>query len=384
MQPFQIANAGLSLLIAAQALFLVPVLLGRPERRSSSNRWLAALLAAFALNNMLDIAGSLGGTDDAPAMMAINVVLIALMGPLALHHIETALPGGRLERPLRTWAPVWLMALLMLPWLFLTKADLEGATGADATLTPLLLACGIGAMLCLPLLVGHLGRCLWRAMRATRRAADAATGQDAARLAWLALLTRGFLGMWAVLVCSLALTLLGLEQLVELLANIAYLIVIYGLSILALGRPEVFVPPREAGEKVMALLAAPVTKYRKSALTPDDIARLLGKADHAMGQQALWRESGLTLPVLARHIGASVNDLSQALNEGRQVNFFDYVNGFRVEAVKRALSDPDMAGRPVLDLALDAGFNSKSAFNAAFKKLTGQTPSAYRAGSAVG
>ncbi|MQP65834.1 helix-turn-helix domain-containing protein [Niveispirillum sp. SYP-B3756] len=384
MQPIQIANAGLSLLIAAQALFLLPVLLGRPERRSGTNRWLAALLGVFALNNMLDIFGTLSGVEDYPAMTAVSVVLIALMGPLALRHIETALPGRCPERPLRTWAPVLLMALLIMPWLFLTKAEMDRAATADVTVTPLLLASGIGVMLCLPLLVGHLGLCLWRAVQVTRQAAAAATGLDAARLAWLSLLTRGILGMWAVFVCSLVLTLLGLEQVVELLANVAYLVVIYGLSILALGRPEVFTPPREAGEKVMAFLAAPVAKYRKSALTPDDIARLLGKADHAMGQRALWRESGLTLPVLARHIGASVNDLSQALNEGRQVNFFDYVNGFRVEAVKQALSDPGMAGRPVLDLALDAGFNSKSAFNAAFKKLTGQTPSAYRAATAPG
>lgn len=379
MQPFQIANAGLSLLIAAQVLFMVPLLLARPERRPLSNRWLAALLGLFALNNILDVVASLSPLGDHPAFIAVNIWLITPMGPLAFCHIVTALPGGRVERPVRLWLPVLVMALLMAPWLFLTPASLETALSGGGQQAWLALLAGAGAVITLPSLIAFLGACLWGAIRHLDAARKAENGAGAAHLAWLSLLTRGLLLMWAVLTLSLILTLFGGEQVVELAAGIAYLLAIYGLSLLAMGRAEAFVPPREVGERVMALLTSPVAKYRKSALTATDITRLLGKADHAMHQDGLWRESGLTLPALARHVGASVNDLSQALNEGRGVNFFDYVNGFRVDAVKQALADPALQDRPVLDLALEAGFNSKSAFNAAFKKQTGQTPSAFRA-----
>lgn len=382
MEPFQIANAGLSLLIAAQALFMVPLLLSRPERRTRSNYWLAALLGVFALNNIVDIVLGLSAMGDQPAVIAVNIWLIAPMGPLAFCHIATALPGSGVQRPWLIWLPVLLIAILLSPFLALSPGDLEALVTADAGRAWLVMLAGLGAILALSTMIFHLGACLWRAMRLI----DAARKNDDAgglpRLAWLALLTRGLLVMWVVLTLSLLLTIIGGEQLVELAAGIAYLLATYGLSLLALGRADAFAPPREMGQRVMAALTAPIAKYRKSALTAVDITRLLTKADHAMRHDTLWRESGLTLPALARHIGASVNDLSQALNEGRGVNFFDYVNGFRVDAVKKALTDPALRDRPVLDLALEAGFNSKSAFNAAFKRLTGETPSAYRNGLA--
>ena len=56
----------------------------------------------------------------------------------------------------------------------------------------------------------------------------------------------------------------------------------------------------------------------------------------------------------------------------------DLVNRYRVQALKQALSDPQQAAQSILDLALAAGFNSKSAFNRVFKKQTGMTPGAYR------
>jgi AraC-like DNA-binding protein len=55
------------------------------------------------------------------------------------------------------------------------------------------------------------------------------------------------------------------------------------------------------------------------------------------------------------------------------------MNGFRVEEVKRRLASSSHDSANLLDLAFEAGFSSKSTFNAAFKKLTGLTPSAYKA-----
>ena len=59
-------------------------------------------------------------------------------------------------------------------------------------------------------------------------------------------------------------------------------------------------------------------------------------------------------------------------------NFFDYVNHFRVEKVKKDVSNVKKGHLKLLSIAMDAGFNSKSLFNAIFKKHTGMTPSEYR------
>lgn len=58
--------------------------------------------------------------------------------------------------------------------------------------------------------------------------------------------------------------------------------------------------------------------------------------------------------------------------------FFAYVNARRVEETCRQLADPANDDRTVLDVLYASGFNSKSAFHRAFRKATGEAPSAYR------
>jgi AraC-like DNA-binding protein len=59
------------------------------------------------------------------------------------------------------------------------------------------------------------------------------------------------------------------------------------------------------------------------------------------------------------------------------MNFYDFVNRYRLEEFKKLASDPKNRQFTMLALAFDCGFNSKSSFNRYFKKATGQTPSQY-------
>jgi AraC-like DNA-binding protein len=65
------------------------------------------------------------------------------------------------------------------------------------------------------------------------------------------------------------------------------------------------------------------------------------------------------------------------INQGFNQNFFDYINTYRCEQVKRLLKGPDK-GFTVTEAMYQSGFNSKSSFNKEFKKLTGQTPKEFR------
>lgn len=85
----------------------------------------------------------------------------------------------------------------------------------------------------------------------------------------------------------------------------------------------------------------------------------------------------LSLPTCARRLGTNTGYLSRALNEGLGVSFSAFVNGERSRGVAAALAAGDT--RPLLDLALEAGFASKASFNRAFLAELGQSPSAYRA-----
>ena len=96
-----------------------------------------------------------------------------------------------------------------------------------------------------------------------------------------------------------------------------------------------------------------------------------------MVSERLYLRPDLTLPRLAQAIDCSVNHLSQVINAGFGVSFFDFVNHYRVEHAKRLLKEAEGRGA-ILNIAYSSGFNSNSAFYSAFRKFVGNTPAQYR------
>ncbi|MFZ2286817.1 MAG: helix-turn-helix transcriptional regulator [Bacteroidales bacterium] len=86
----------------------------------------------------------------------------------------------------------------------------------------------------------------------------------------------------------------------------------------------------------------------------------------------------LTLSQLAGELGISSHILSQVMNEKLGINFFDLINDYRVESFKEKIVDPKYVNFSLPGIALECGFNSKSAFNRIFKLKTGLTPSQYK------
>ena len=89
----------------------------------------------------------------------------------------------------------------------------------------------------------------------------------------------------------------------------------------------------------------------------------------------------LTLAELAQSLSIPTNHLSQIINQYEQINFHDFVNSYRVEEFIQNVQNDK--GFSLLGHAFDSGFNSKSTFNAAFKKCKSVTPSQYIAGLKV-
>ena len=118
-------------------------------------------------------------------------------------------------------------------------------------------------------------------------------------------------------------------------------------------------------------------RYARSGLDPDQCTRIAAELSSLMESKRLYVDSQLDMQTLSRYSGWPPNYISQALNQGLERNFFEFVNGFRVAAAERCLSDPTDR-RTILEVALACGFGSKSTFNAVFKRLTGRTPSEIR------
>jgi AraC-like DNA-binding protein len=105
---------------------------------------------------------------------------------------------------------------------------------------------------------------------------------------------------------------------------------------------------------------------------------LLAKLNHVMAHQKPFLKTDFSLPDLAQQLSTTVHILSQTINEGLGKSFFEMVAEYRVEEAKKLLRDqPNIK---VEEIAEQVGYNSKSSFNTVFKKLTGATPSQFRAG----
>jgi AraC-like DNA-binding protein len=119
-------------------------------------------------------------------------------------------------------------------------------------------------------------------------------------------------------------------------------------------------------------------KYAKSGLNTEQLFEYKNRLEKIMRTQKAFLRSDLTLPTLAVEVDCSVNHLSQVINSGFGVSFFDYLNQYRIEHAKRLLATLDGQSSAILNIAFTVGFNSNSAFYAAFKKYVGQTPAQYR------
>jgi AraC-like DNA-binding protein len=119
-------------------------------------------------------------------------------------------------------------------------------------------------------------------------------------------------------------------------------------------------------------------KYTKSGLGNTQMENYKHQLEKLMDIEMEFLKPNLTLPGLAAIVGCSVNHLSQVINSGFGMSFFDYLNQHRVEYAKRLLSSRNHRDWSVLSIALAAGFNSNSSFYAAFRKASGQTPARFR------
>jgi len=86
----------------------------------------------------------------------------------------------------------------------------------------------------------------------------------------------------------------------------------------------------------------------------------------------------LSLPLLAEQCELSQTQLSQIINQHFQVNFYDFVNSYRIEKAKGMLCSSEFEHLSILGIAFECGFKSKSSFNRYFKKHTGVSPSKFK------
>lgn len=93
--------------------------------------------------------------------------------------------------------------------------------------------------------------------------------------------------------------------------------------------------------------------------------------------EKLYQNPELTLTDLAKRLDTNPAVISKSINQGFGLNFNDFINNYRIEAVKASFQKDEHKKTTLLGIAFDAGFNSKATFNRAFRKNTGLSPKEY-------
>jgi AraC-like DNA-binding protein len=146
---------------------------------------------------------------------------------------------------------------------------------------------------------------------------------------------------------------------------------IYATSYQILNKSDFFNQPS-------SFLNFPMPKYHKSSLSEENKEIILSKITREMEEKNYFTNNLASLSGLAKQINESHHHVSQVINEQLDMNFFELLAKYRVEEAKKIiLADKDKK-ITIEELAEQVGYNSKSAFNNAFKKLTSKTPSEFR------
>jgi len=356
--------------------------LARRQKDRVANRLLAALVGALSLMLLLGVAQMRWGLSSHPHLLALTSPLPFLFGPLLYLYIAA------LTRPAARFEARWLFhglpfaaAVLFLLQGFYLKSGPEKLALAHAHLA------GHGAPA-----MRFLG--VFQTVQATayllgswvvlRRYAHKIQGyfSDVERidLRWLTWMVLAHAAVWSIVIASQLLgtagvapaSLQGLSQAVQ----VGSALVVFATGYMSLWQPELF-------EKAQAAQAAgsarrPLPKYQRNRVDDSEAAELARKLTAHMTDRKLYRDDALTLQAMADAVGATPHMLSQVLNVHLGKSFFVFVNSYRAEELMAALDDPAQRRRGVLELALEAGFNSKSTLNSFFKRYTGVTPTEFR------
>lgn len=120
-----------------------------------------------------------------------------------------------------------------------------------------------------------------------------------------------------------------------------------------------------------------IEAVKTQRLSNEQVSSLSAQLDSLMVNEKIFLENEINLATVAEKLGISIHDTSYLINEVTGSNFYNFVNRHRVEEAKTLLASSKADKLNMLGIAFESGFNSKTAFNTAFKKWVGISPSEY-------
>ena len=380
-----IANLG-----AAQGIILALAIVTIPYGNRVANRFLAAFLLAESLR-LLSLSYYYSGLRLLPGAPIYMMHFLSLtFGPLLYLYVHALVDKGFRFKAVYLWhfAPLLIALLLSVPRFFIAGLFF-GEYDSYSALPPELKS--KVSLITLPVYIS-LGAYSAFALRHIRRHQISIRSEfsdlEHISLRWLkwllslCLISAVFAGTLELLQ-ALSLLDLGPRVVASTLTSVA---IIYYIGLMGLRQPLIFDLDSNPEAAPVVDDMAPVSvatdsdggKYQKSGLRQEEVERLWAKLSGVMQEEKPYIEAGLKLGDLASRVGSRPDYLSQVINTMARMNFYEFVNKFRVEEACRMLEADSQGRHTIADIAQEAGFSSINIFNRHFKRLQNTTPSAYR------
>lgn len=360
------------------SLFLATLLLTKRDKTLSDNI-LAAWMGAMAVYLASYYLKHLGYWEVYPHLVGITHPFPLLFGPLLYLYVEFSL---RAEQRWK-WSdwmhflPFVVCYLFMIPFLFGSSAEeklLSDSLDFDSGYRLFFIASFI-AFIISGLLYPFLA--FKKTITYQQMLDDNFAYKEEISLTWLKSLIIGLLCIFFVVILVVVLNLgfgvqFGFNS--DLISYIFIVAFISVLGFMGIRHQGIFTEKRKSKQAIVEVKSV---SYQKSGLKRGDADDLHEKLLLLMQTEKPYLEPKLSLGQLADKLGITSNNLSQVINQCEEKNFYDFVNGYRVNEFIALASSPENRNMNLLGIAFDAGFNSKSSFNQVFKKSTGKTPREY-------
>jgi AraC-like DNA-binding protein len=149
---------------------------------------------------------------------------------------------------------------------------------------------------------------------------------------------------------------------------------------------EIYPFTKDQKHEILNSIVEDVSKVQepKKLIEGQKLQELKTELLHLMKNDKPFLDCELTLVKLASMMDISMHQLSYLINTGFNENFYQFVNRYRIEEAMKLVLDEKMGHLNFQEIAFKVGFNSKSVFNATFKKFIGHTPSGYKAAKQYG
>lgn len=381
------------LLLGAAQGFLLALLIFHKHGRLYANHFLGSLMLLYSIILADLLLQDLGFYAGRPRLKFIGLGLPFVIGPLHYLYAKYLVYPSRKFRGIEWlhFLPLILFKIYLLPDFLHNGGMITAVFSATETgslpLADLLFNWAIIAQIMI-----YLYLTLLIIRRYSRDIKDQFSNIARVRLDWLRNITLLAMYAWLVFFVENIFLFAGIQfSHLFSLSSVIGALYVYLLGYLGLFKSEIFTEPAVAASisRLHLLDSAhimgdsgqvpeSVRKYEKSGLSPEKAKEYLDRLICLMEEEKPYRNSDLTLQQLAEMAGITPHNLSEVINTQLRHNFFDFVNQYRLEEVKRALLEPENQHLKILAIAFEAGFNSKTSFNTIFKKYLGMTPSEYR------